>query len=48
LRPEVIVQGHLMPLWPSMLAVVFLGLLCGWLWSLSVVRSQEKTSRNHG
>lgn len=46
LRPEVMVQGHLMPLWPSALAVVFLGVLCSWLWKLSTARPQKKTGEN--
>jgi hypothetical protein len=33
-RPEVLVAGHLMPLWPSMIAVVVLVALCTWLWML--------------
>jgi len=33
-RPEVLVAGHVMPLWPSVLAVIVLGALCLWLWSL--------------
>ena len=35
IRPEVMVNGHTMPLWPSMLAFVFLGGLSIWLWRLS-------------
>jgi hypothetical protein len=35
IRPEVLVAGHLMPLWPSLLAVFILGGLCFWLWSLT-------------
>jgi len=34
-RPEVVVAGHMIPLWPSLLAVFILGWLCLWLWSLS-------------
>jgi hypothetical protein len=35
IRPEVLVNGYLMPLWPSALAVVILGSMCIWLWKLS-------------
>ena len=33
-RPEVLVAGHLMPLWPSTLAFVVLGGLSVWMWTL--------------
>jgi hypothetical protein len=35
MRPDVLVAGHVMPLWPSVLAVVVLGAMCVWLWSLT-------------
>jgi hypothetical protein len=35
IRPEVLVAGYLMPLWPSGLAFVFLGGLSFWLWKLA-------------
>ena len=35
IRPEVLVAGHVMPLWPSMLAFLILGGLGTWLWPLS-------------
>jgi hypothetical protein len=35
IQPEVLVAGHLMPLWPSVIAVLILGFLCFWLWNLS-------------
>jgi hypothetical protein len=35
IRPEVVVGGHAMPLWPSVLAFVFLGGLCLWMWKLA-------------
>ena len=34
-RPEVLVAGHLMPLWPSVLGFVILGGLSFWMWSLA-------------
>jgi hypothetical protein len=37
IRPEVLVAGHQMPLWPSALALVILGGLSLWLWKLSRV-----------
>ncbi|WAC06897.1 MAG: hypothetical protein OS130_11655 [Thermodesulfobacteriota bacterium] len=41
IRPEVLVAGHLMPLWPSAIAVVILGSLCIWLWKLSGLPPKE-------
>ena len=35
MRLEVLVAGHLMPLWPSALVFVILGGLSIWLWKLS-------------
>ena len=35
IQPEVLVNGHRMPLWPSALAVVILSGLSLWLWKLS-------------
>ena len=35
IRPEVLVAGHLMPLWPSALAFVILGGLSFWMWRLT-------------
>ena len=35
LRPEVLVAGHVMPLWPSLLAFPVLGGLGVWLWKLA-------------
>jgi hypothetical protein len=34
LRPEVLVAGHALPLWPSVLAFIVLGGLSLWLWKL--------------
>jgi uncharacterized membrane protein len=34
-RPEVLVAGHLMPLWPSVLAVIVAGALSAWMWRLA-------------
>jgi hypothetical protein len=34
-RPEVLVAGHSVPLWPSMVALIVLGSLCMWLWKLT-------------
>ena len=41
IRPEVLVAGHLVPLWPSALAVVILGGLCLWLWNLSALPPKD-------
>jgi hypothetical protein len=35
MRPEVLVAGHPMPLWPSVLAFVILGGLSLWMWKLA-------------
>lgn len=35
LRPEILVVGYRMPLWPSALAVVILAGLSFWLWKLA-------------
>jgi hypothetical protein len=46
IRPEVLVNGYLMPLWPSALAVVILGGLCVWLWKLSALHPHERGQSN--
>jgi hypothetical protein len=35
IRPEVLVAGYSMPLWPSVLAFFFLGGLSIWMWKLA-------------
>lgn len=35
IRPEVLVAGHPMPLWPSALAFIILGGLSLWMWKLT-------------
>jgi hypothetical protein len=35
IRPEVLVAGHPLPLWPSVLAFILLGGLCFWMWKLA-------------
>jgi len=35
MRPEVLVNGYAMPLWPSIAAFLIMGLLSLWMWSLS-------------
>jgi hypothetical protein len=35
IRPEVVVAGYSMPLWPSVLALVILGGLSLWMWKLA-------------
>ena len=40
IRPEVLVAGHIIPLWPSVLAFVLLGGLSTWLASLASARAQ--------
>jgi hypothetical protein len=38
IRPEVLVAGHHMPLWPSVVAFVILTALSIWLWRLASPR----------
>ena len=40
IRLEVLVAGHPMPLWPSVLAFIFLGGLSLWMWSLARAHSE--------
>jgi hypothetical protein len=40
IRPEVLVAGHQLPLWPSGLALVILGGLSLWMWKLSRTLTQ--------
>ena len=35
IRPDVLVAGHCVPLWPSAVAVIVLGGLCIWMWKLA-------------
>jgi hypothetical protein len=35
IRPEVLVAGYSMPLWPSVLALIILGGLSVWMWKLA-------------
>ena len=35
IRPEVLVEGYRMPLWPSVLAFVIFGGLSLWMWKLA-------------
>jgi len=35
IRPEVLVAGYSMPLWPSVLALILLGGLSVWMWKLA-------------
>jgi uncharacterized membrane protein YqjE len=35
IRPEVLVAGYRMPLWPSVLACIILGGLSLWMWKLA-------------
>jgi hypothetical protein len=34
-RPEILVAGHVMPLWPSAVAAAVAGVLAIWMWRLS-------------
>lgn len=35
IRPEILVAGYQMPLWPSVVAVVITGGMSFWMWKLS-------------
>lgn len=35
LRPEILVAGYKMPLWPSAVAAVVAGVLSFWMWKLA-------------
>jgi len=39
MRPDVIVAGHLLPLWPSVLAVIIFASLSLWLWKLTHIQA---------
>jgi hypothetical protein len=39
IRPEVLVAGYLMPLWPGALAFIILGGLSIWMWELARVQA---------
>jgi hypothetical protein len=39
-RPEVVVAGTPMPLWPSVLALIFLTGLSIWMWKLAGTRAK--------
>jgi hypothetical protein len=40
IRPEVLVEGSPMPLWPSALAFIILGALSLWMWKLSHMQTR--------
>lgn len=40
IRPEVLVAGYPMPLWPSALAFIFLSALSFWMWKLARTPTQ--------
>jgi hypothetical protein len=39
-RADVIIAGHQVPLWETMVAVVVAGALSGWMWRLSATASR--------
>jgi len=45
IRLDVLVAGHLMPLWPSALAFVILGALSLWLWNLARPSPDQSKAR---
>ena len=40
IRPEIVVAGAPVPLWPSVLALIFLSGLSIWMWKLAGMRTQ--------
>jgi len=38
IQPPIVIAGHLMPLWPSVVAFLVLGRLCVWLLTLARAR----------
>ena len=46
IRPEVLVAGYSMPLWPSVLALIILGGLSLWMWKLA--RTPTRISKQRG
>lgn len=39
IRPEILVAGHLLPLWPSAIAALVAGGLSFWMWRLAAPRT---------
>jgi hypothetical protein len=42
IRPEIMVAGHLLPLWPSAIAAIVTGSLSYWLWRLAALRTFKR------
>lgn len=40
IRPEILVAGHQMPLWPSVVALLIVGAMSCWMWKLSCSASK--------
>jgi hypothetical protein len=40
IRPDILVAGHTIPLWPSVLAFVILGGLSLWMWKLTLISAK--------
>lgn len=47
IQPEVLVAGHQMPLWPSVIAFVIFGGLSIWLWTLSRTQAHARLRRHN-
>jgi len=45
IRPEVLVAGHPMPLWPSMLAFIILAGLSIWMWKLARTPTKQTNAK---
>jgi hypothetical protein len=46
IRPEVLVAGYSMPLWPSVLAFIILGGLSLWMWKLARTPNSERIPKH--
>jgi hypothetical protein len=44
IRPEILVGGRVLPLWPSLLGIVILGSLSVWMWNLAGMSSGRRGS----
>jgi hypothetical protein len=43
IQPEVLVEGALMPLWPSVVAFLLLAAMSIWMWVLSLDAPESRT-----
>lgn len=46
-RPQIVVNGWELPLWPSALAAIILAALCRWLWRLAAELADRGGNQLH-